>query len=66
MGMITTKEVAERVGKGQRAIQALITKGHLPAVKLGRDWFVDERNLRLIENIKPGPKPSKRKKKNVG
>jgi len=63
MGMLTTKEAAERVNKGQRAIQALISKGYLPAVKLGRDWFVDERSLRLIENIKPGPKPRKKRKK---
>ena len=63
MGMIGTKEVAERVGKGRRAVLHLITVGHLPAVKMGRDWFVDERNLPLIANIKPGPKPRKKRKK---
>jgi len=63
MGRMTTKEVAQRVGKGQRAIQHLITVGHLPAVKIGRDWFVDERHLSIVETIKPGPKPRKKRKK---
>jgi len=63
MGMISTKEVAERTGRGRRAVQFLITKGHLPAIKMGRDWFIEERDLRLIENIKPGPKPRKKRKK---
>jgi excisionase family DNA binding protein len=56
MGMLTTKEAAKRLNKGIRAIQALIAKGSLRASKIGRDWFVDERDLDfIIENVRPGP-----------
>lgn len=43
--MLTTKEAAGRVGVPLRTLQAWIATGHLPAVKLGRDWLIDERDL---------------------
>jgi excisionase family DNA binding protein len=61
MRMLTTKEAADQLGKGVRAIQALITKGYLPAQKLGRDWLISERDLELVAGIKPGPKPAKKR-----
>lgn len=63
MGELTTKEAAERLGRGVRAVQALIAKGHLPAVKKGRDYFIREADLKLVAGLKPGPKPAKAEKR---
>jgi excisionase family DNA binding protein len=59
MAELTTREAAERLGRGVRAVQALITKGHLPAIKKGRDYLIREADLKLVAGIKPGPKPAK-------
>ena len=64
-GMIGTKEVAERVGKGRRAVLHLITVGHLPAVKMGRDWFVEERDLRLIEKHQARSETTQEEKEDI-
>ena len=52
--MLTTKEVAERLGVTIRRVQALIQDGQLPAQKVGRDYLVREKDLKLVEERKPG------------
>lgn len=64
MELLTTKEVAERLGVSIRRIQALITSGNLPATKLGRDYVIKESDLKLVEDRKPG-RPSKKKINNL-
>lgn len=59
--MLTTKEVAEKLGVTIRRVQALITNGQLPAKKFGRDYMIEETDLRLIKNRKVG-RPKKAKK----
>ena len=54
MDMLTTKEVAERLGVTVRRVQALIQDGQLPAQKVGRDYLVKEKDLKLVEERKPG------------
>lgn len=39
------EEAAERLGVSPRAIRLRIAAGALPAVRLGRDWRVDEREV---------------------
>jgi excisionase family DNA binding protein len=58
MKLLTTKEAAERLGVTVQRIHALIKSGRLPAQKLGRDYFIQEADLRLVEGRKPG-RPSK-------
>lgn len=54
MNMLTTKEVAERLGITVRRVQALIQDGQLPADKVGRDYLIKEKDLKLVEERKPG------------
>jgi excisionase family DNA binding protein len=51
---LTTKEVAQELQISPRRVQALIKAGRLPAVRLGRDWFINPADLSLIIGRKPG------------
>jgi excisionase family DNA binding protein len=48
MKLLSTKQVAEKLGVSLRRVQAMITAGKLPAEKLGRDYFVREEDLKLV------------------
>ncbi|HEY1403079.1 MAG TPA: helix-turn-helix domain-containing protein, partial [Pyrinomonadaceae bacterium] len=54
MDLLTTKEVAKLSGVSMRQVQALITNGRLPAQKYGRDYFIKETDLKLVEDRKVG------------
>ncbi len=54
MKLLTTADVAEKLGVSQRRVLALIKDGRLPAQRLGRDYLIDESNLKLVKNRKPG------------
>jgi excisionase family DNA binding protein len=58
MKLLTTKEAAEKLGVGYVRVNQLIKEGRLPAEKMGRDYFIKESNLKLVEDRKPG-RPSK-------
>ena len=60
MSLISTNEAAERLGITRRRIVALILDGRLTAQKVGRDYVIDEKDLKLVEDRKPG-RPSKAK-----
>ena len=72
--MIGTTEIAARLGVSAERVRALIKTGRLPAQKLGRDWFAQEKDLELVKNRKPGrprkniltKRKSKRKKIKAG
>jgi len=60
MELLTTKEVAEKLGVTLRRVQAMIETGRLPATKFGRDYMIKETDLKLVENRKVGrPKKAK-------
>jgi len=52
--MINTTQAAQQLGVTRRRVQALIQSGRLPAVKLGRDWIIQEKHLKLVTVRKPG------------
>jgi excisionase family DNA binding protein len=52
--MLTTAQAADQLGVTVRRVQALINAGRLPAQKVGRDWLIEEKDLRLVEDRKPG------------
>ena len=54
MGLISTSEAAERLGVHITRVQVLIREGRLPAQKIGRTYVVDEDDLKLVEDRKPG------------
>lgn len=60
MELLTTKEVAEKLGVSIRRIQAMITEKSLPATKIGRDYVIKESDLSLVKNRKVG-RPKKLK-----
>jgi len=62
MNLLTTKEVAERLGVTVTRVQAMITAGRLPAEKMGRDYFIKEASLKLVADRKPGRPTNKSKK----
>jgi excisionase family DNA binding protein len=69
MKLLTTDEVAERLGVTVRRVQAMIKGGRLPAEKMGRDWLVRETDLPLVAVRQPGrpkkgtAKPAKKARK---
>ncbi|MFL6209805.1 MAG: helix-turn-helix domain-containing protein [Pyrinomonadaceae bacterium] len=60
MKLLTTKKVAERLQVSIRRVHALIQAGRLPAQKYGRDYLIDEKDLKLVAVRKPG-RPKKQK-----
>jgi excisionase family DNA binding protein len=54
MSLLTTKEVAERLGVTLPRVHTFIKEGRLPAEKLGRDLFIKEEDLKLVENRTTG------------
>ncbi len=60
--LLTTREVAERLGISLRRVRALIEAGKLPSQQFGRDHLIKESDLKLVKDPKPG-RPSKEKSK---
>ena len=62
MALLSTKQAAEKVGVSVPRIHQLISEGRLPAKKVGRDYVINEADLKLIEDRKVGRPPKKAKK----
>jgi excisionase family DNA binding protein len=58
MKQLTTPEAAERLGITVARVQQLIWKGRLPAQKIGRDYVINEDDLKLVAERKSG-RPAK-------
>jgi excisionase family DNA binding protein len=54
MKLIPTTEAAERLGVHITRVQALIKKGRLPAQKVGKNYVINEDDLKLVAVRKPG------------
>ncbi len=54
MGLISSAEAAERLGIHITRVQVLIREGRLPAQKIGRTYVVNEEDLKLVAERKPG------------
>jgi len=54
MSLITTTEAGEKLGVTRKRVFQLIQDGRLPAQKLGRDYVIDEEDLKLVKNRPPG------------
>ena len=57
MGLISTSEAAEKLGVHITRVQVLIREGRLPAQRIGRNYVVDEADLKLVGNRQPGRPP---------
>jgi excisionase family DNA binding protein len=60
--MLTTAQVAGRLGVSVRRVQALIASGRLKARKVGRDLFVSEADLRRYKPLPQGWRKGKKRK----
>jgi excisionase family DNA binding protein len=54
MTLLTTFQVATRLGISVRRVQALIQAGRLRATKVGRDWLITEAALVAVAVRRPG------------
>lgn len=60
MALITTTEAARRLVVIPRRVRQFIEQERLPAVRLGRDWLIEEADLARLEGRKwgaPGHRP---------
>ncbi len=58
MKLLSTPEVAERLGVTVARVQTFIWEGRLPAQKVGRDYVIQEEDLKLVQNRKTGRPPT--------
>ena len=61
MKLLTTKQAAKLLKINDSRVRQLILAGRLPAQKFGRDWLIQEKDLKLVEDRKPG-RPKKERK----
>jgi len=54
MKIIGTTEAAKRLGVNPSRVRALIDSGRLKAIKVGREWLIDPKDLDAVKNRKPG------------
>ena len=54
MSFISTKRAAEILGVNDSRVRQLILGGRLPAMKIGRDWIIREKDLKKVADRKPG------------
>ena len=47
MNLLTTREVAEQIGRSLKTVRKLILSGQLRGVKQGREYFVDQDEVDL-------------------
>ena len=70
MKMLTTSEVADRLGVTVQRVHQFIRDERLPARKMGRDYIINEGDLRLLEDRQTGrppkPKPAQSNGKKKG
>lgn len=62
MKLLTTAEAARELGVTPRRVRQLIADGRIAAKKVGRDYVIDPRSLKAVENRQTG-RPKKGEKK---
>lgn len=53
-GLLSTKEVSEKLGVSVGRVRQMVADGQLPATKIGRDNFIKETDLKLVKDRKVG------------
>lgn len=62
MGILSTAEAAVKLGVSVRRVQQLVKVGRLPAKVFGGSLMIEEKDLKLVKNRKPG-RPKKQASK---
>ena len=64
MGLISTKDAAARLGLSVRRVQDFLKDGRLPSQMIGGVYMINEKDLALVKDRKPGrPRKLASKKK---
>src|SRR5437868_5288229 len=58
MKMLTTNEAAHQLGVTVQRVHQFIKDERLPAQKMGRDYLIQEDDLKLVADRKPGRPPN--------
>jgi len=61
MKIISTAEAAKRLGVTQSRVQKMIAAKRLKAIKVGREWLIDPKDLDAVKERKVG-RPRKSRK----
>jgi excisionase family DNA binding protein len=61
MNLLSTAEAAGKLGVTVGRVQQLIWDGKLPAVKVGRDYVINEEDLKLVKDRPKVGRPSTKK-----
>jgi len=61
MKIISTAEAATRLGVTQSRVQKMIAAKRLKAIKVGREWLIDPKDLDAVKDRKVG-RPRKSRK----
>jgi excisionase family DNA binding protein len=63
MKVIGTAEAAKRLGVTQSRVQKMIAAKRLKAIKAGREWLIDPKDLAAVKDRKVGrPRKSMKRK----
>lgn len=65
MGLLSTAEAATKLGVTIGRVQQLIWDGLLPAQKVGRDYVINQDDLKLVEDRPKVGRPPKAKAETV-
>lgn len=57
MKLISAAEAAEKLGIHITRVQVLVREGRLPAQKVGGSYVINESDLKLVKDRKPGRPP---------
>jgi len=58
MKLISSAEAAKKLGVHITRVQVLIREGRLPAIQVGGTYVIQEGDLKLVANRKPGRPPA--------
>jgi excisionase family DNA binding protein len=61
---MNTAEAARKLGVTANRVRALIRSKRLKAVRVGRDWLIDAKDLNAVKKRKPG-RPRKASKSHI-
>lgn len=54
MALISTADAAEKLGVHMTRVQVLIREGRLPAQMIGGSYVINDKDLKLVAERKPG------------
>ncbi len=66
MKLLSSSQAAEKLGVHITRVQVLIREGRLPAQKVGRNYVIDEADLKVVKDRKPGRPKKQAKNKGKG